>query len=200
MHRIRNTLICAVLMLAAQAATAGLQLLPIVQFSYDPAGPLSVRSTATGTVALTASLRARLTKACGARGPAGSFIALSQQLELEFNPASGDVHGRSRALLRLPAGGETFVQQAFVSGKAICLPTGAQACGQLTLAVKVAGALAGQADGRVLGGFEIQQLGTLAQNGDASQWLAIAAGGQIGGAPELLRKVLESMEEEECGF
>lgn len=200
-------ILTGVLLLAASSASAGLQIIPVVDIYVTPEiVPVSIRrdpgDQPVDYFIITLST-AGLTGESTIQGsdfpptydiPASAkgVLPFDQDLELEIDVAAGTVSGRSETRY-VDAASPYLAATAEVSGNATCLPLNGLECGQLVVNLELQGVLSDPNNPANVGRLRTEMLGSFVWDGtDVGHWAAMSANAMIGGNDGLI-DLLSSM-------
>ena len=196
----------AAALLVASSVSAGVIFVPVGNLYTDVRQALVTVSNPPGATApvrlLTEGLSGEanvravdIPEQLGAFTPGCATLPLAQDIELELDPASGAVDGRTRGVLRTDSSpaARTWHFRADVTGRARCLPAAGLRCGQMIFDLEARGVLFEPADTTSAGLIRMQMLGSLARTTGAARWDALTASMSLGGDARLVQAIADDV-------
>ena len=182
-------------------ALAGIVAVPVGGHTFENVSAVGVEirnGGRRGAIGIrTTGLRGRFDTTPGGTGPAGSFIGVTQDQSLLFDPDSGTIEGEARGQLTLTSQGIALNYQGNLTGIGRCVSGTGRRCEQLVVTVKLEGVLADPNDPQRVGVIRMELLGSLIRDGRGARWVTLEDNATLHGSEALINSILESMEEGE---
>jgi hypothetical protein len=170
-------------------------------FENVSAANVEVRNVSGGNTRIqTTGLNGRFDTTPGGTGAQGSFIAVTQDQNLLFDPDTGTINGDARGQLTFSAEGIQLNYQGNISGIASCMAGEKRACSQYVVNVTLEAVVADPNNPQRVAVLRMELLGSLVRDDQGTRWSVFDDNATVFGSSDINILTLTSMGEgESCG-